>query len=190
MTSLALDDANEVAQWNHRAAPVAAQEPVAWRVNSPTAQGVWIDGAPSAEVLADFRANAPRAEIELAFPAPQRAVPAAQWDGVDEALRCAEWLEHIAAGGEVVEIDGLARASAAELRRLHAQAGELRELLQDAKRAMTELHQAAIPDESAEGVPAIIPPEAFRKFVDAHAMLCFCMHQRGHNPPKGGQQHG
>jgi hypothetical protein len=120
----------------------------------------------------------------------QQAVPVAQWDGVDEALRCAEWLEHIAAGGEVVEIDGLARASAAELRRLHAQAGELRELLQDAKRAMTELHQAAIPDESAEGVPAIIPPEAFRKFVDAHAMLCFCMHQRGHNPPKGGQQHG
>lgn len=59
---------------------------------------------------------------------------------------------------------------------------ELRELLQDAKRAMTELHQAAIPDESAEGVPAIIPPEAFRKFVDAHAMLCSCLHQRGHNP--------
>ncbi|WP_423457995.1 hypothetical protein [Ottowia sp. VDI28] len=61
---------------------------------------------------------------------------------------------------------------------------ELRELLQDAKQAMTELHQAAIPDEDAEGVPAIIPPEAFHKFVDAHAQLCFCMHQRGHNPPK------
>ncbi|WP_054255477.1 hypothetical protein [Paenacidovorax caeni] len=66
---------------------------------------------------------------------------------------------------------------------------ELRELLQDAKRAMTELHLAAIPDESAEGVPAIIPPEAFRKFVDSHAMLCFCMHQRGHNPPEGAR-HG
>ena len=67
---------------------------------------------------------------------------------------------------------------------------ELRELLQDAKRAMTELHQAAIPDESTEGVPAIIPPEAFRKFTDAHAQLCFLLHQRGHNPPKEGQHGG
>ncbi len=67
---------------------------------------------------------------------------------------------------------------------------ELRELLQDAKHAMTELHQAAIPDESTEGIPAIIPPDAFRKFMDAHAMLCFCLHQRGHNPPKEGQRHG
>lgn len=70
---------------------------------------------------------------------------------------------------------------------LSALVDELRELLQDAKRAMTELHQAAIPDESTEGIPAIIPPEAFRKFVDAHAQLCFCLHQRGHNPPKEGQ---
>lgn len=65
---------------------------------------------------------------------------------------------------------------------LSAMVDELRELLQDAKRAMTELHEAAVPDESTEGVPAIIPPAAFRKFVDAHAMLCFCLHQRGHNP--------
>lgn len=64
---------------------------------------------------------------------------------------------------------------------------ELRELLQDAKRAMTELHKAAIPDESSEGVPAIIPPDAFRAFVDAHAKLCFCLHQRGHNPAQEGQ---
>jgi len=73
---------------------------------------------------------------------------------------------------------------------LSAMVDELRELLQDAKRAMTELHLAAIPDESTEGVPAIIPPEAFRKFVDAHAMLCFCMHQRGYNPPQEAQRHG
>lgn len=73
---------------------------------------------------------------------------------------------------------------------ISAMVDELRELLQDAKRAMTELHQAAIPDESAEGVPAIIPPEAFRRFVDAHAMLCFCLHQRGHNPPQEGQRNG
>lgn len=45
-------------------------------------------------------------------------------------------------------------------------------------------------DEATEGIPAIIPPDAFRKFVDAHAMLCFCLHQRGHNPPKEGQRHG
>ena len=73
---------------------------------------------------------------------------------------------------------------------LSALVDELRELLQDAKRAMTELHQAAIPDESAEGVPAIIPPEAFAKFVNAHAQLCFLLHQRGHNPAKEGQRHG
>lgn len=71
---------------------------------------------------------------------------------------------------------------------LSAMVDELRELLQDAKRAMTELHQAAIPDESAEGVPAIIPPDAFRAFVDAHAKLCFCLHQSGHNPVQDAQQ--
>ena len=84
------------------------------------------------------------------------------------------------------EIAGLEAANL----HLSALVDELRELLQDAKRAMSELHVAAIPDESTEGVPAIIPPEAFRKFVDAHAMLCFCMHQRGHNPPKEGQRNG
>ena len=78
----------------------------------------------------------------------------------------------------------------AENTHLRAMVDELRELLQDAKRAMTELRQAAIPDESAEGVPAIIPPAAFRKFVDAHAMLCFCLHQRGHNLPQGEQHRG
>lgn len=45
------------------------------------------------------------------------AVPAATQP---EALRCAEWLEHIAQGGEVVSIKELARTAAAELRRLHA----------------------------------------------------------------------
>lgn len=84
------------------------------------------------------------------------------------------------------EVAGL-EASCSTLDRL---VDELRELLQDAKRAMTELHQAAIPDESTEGVPAIIPPEAFRKFVDAHAQLCFLMHQCGHNPAPGAQHHG
>lgn len=73
---------------------------------------------------------------------------------------------------------------------LSALVDELRELLQDAKRAMTELHQAAIPDESTEGVPAIIPPEAFARFVDADAQLSFLMHQRGHNPPKERERRG
>jgi len=73
---------------------------------------------------------------------------------------------------------------------LSALVDELRELLQDAKHAMTELHQAAVPDESTEGVPAIISPEAFRKFTDAHAQLCFLLHQRGHNPPKEGLRNG
>ncbi|PTT21851.1 hypothetical protein DBR12_05375 [Acidovorax sp. HMWF029] len=73
---------------------------------------------------------------------------------------------------------------------LFALVNELRELLQDAKRALSELQLAAIPDESTEGVPAIIPPEAFRKFVDAHARLCFLMHQRGHNPAQEGQRNG
>lgn len=73
---------------------------------------------------------------------------------------------------------------------LSALVDELRELLQDACNAMTELHQAAIPDESTEGVPAIIPPESFRKFVDAHAELLFLMRQRGHSPTKQGQRRG
>lgn len=119
-----------------------------------------------------------------------QTAPTAHGDIVNEAIRCAAWLEHVAAGGDVVEIDGLAGTSAAELRRLSAMVDELRELLQNAKRAMTELHQAAIPDESTEGVPAIIPPEAFAKFVDAHAQLCFLMHQRGHNSAKEGQRNG
>ena len=37
-----------------------------------------------------------------------------------EALRCAEWLEHIALGGNVVTMDELARTAAAELRSLDA----------------------------------------------------------------------
>ncbi len=37
-----------------------------------------------------------------------------------EALRCAEWLEHIARGGDVLNIDELAWAAAAELRSLDA----------------------------------------------------------------------
>ncbi|MDA8449802.1 hypothetical protein M4R23_08910 [Acidovorax sp. GBBC 3332] len=37
-----------------------------------------------------------------------------------EALRCAEWLEHIARGGDVLNIDELAWTAAAQLRRLHA----------------------------------------------------------------------
>lgn len=73
---------------------------------------------------------------------------------------------------------------------LAALVDELRKLLQDACNAMTELHQAAIPDESTEGVPAIIQPESFRKFVDAHAQLLFLLHQRGHNPTKQGQRRG
>lgn len=73
------------------------------------------------------------------------------------------------------EIAGLESANG----HLSALVDDLRELLQDARNAMTELHQAAIPDESTEGVPAIIPPEAFRKFVDAHAQLLFLLHQRG-----------
>lgn len=40
--------------------------------------------------------------------------------GAPEALRCAEWLEHIAAGRDVVDIAHLAATSAAELRRLAA----------------------------------------------------------------------
>ncbi len=102
-------------------------------------------------------------------------------------------LEGHQAGAPDIELGALqAEIAGHEASNLHlsAMVDELRELLQDAKRAMAELHQAAIPDESTEGIPAIIPPDAFRKFVDAHAMLCFCLHQRGHNPPKEGQRHG
>ncbi len=124
-----------------------------------------------------------------------------QWHGIRAFVRTSEgrtiearetadeigsWVISAARGMVEAEIAG---HKAANLH-LSGQVAELRELLQDAKRAMAELHQAAVPDESTEGVPAIIPPEAFRKFVDAHAMLCFCMHQNGHNPPKEGQRNG
>lgn len=54
--------------------------------------------------------------------------PAPQEGGREEALRCAAWMEHIAAGGEVVEIEGLARMCAAELRRLNAENATFKEL--------------------------------------------------------------
>lgn len=49
----------------------------------------------------------------------ENTTTAAQAATQPEALRCAEWLEHIAQGGEVVSIKELARTSAAQLRLLH-----------------------------------------------------------------------
>lgn len=107
-------------------------------------------------------------------------------EATETAAQIAKMVANISLGSLQAEIAGHEAANG----HLSTLVDELRELLQDAKRAMTELHQAAIPDESVEGVPAIIPPEAFAKFVDAHAQLCFCLHQRGHNPAKEGQRHG
>lgn len=126
--AFALDMPEQIEAWNRRAslaAPAAVPaEP------KGVAQFAPQQAAPTESVLIDgiaYDTPAPvAAELLRLHIDAQLAVPVAQWDGVDEALRCAEWLEHIAAGGEVVEIDGLARASAAELRRLHAQAGEHR----------------------------------------------------------------
>ncbi|WP_422847593.1 hypothetical protein ACOYR4_18430 [Acidovorax sp. M14] len=126
-----------------------------------------------------------------------------QWHGIrayvrttnGETIEARETADQIAmmvaAGAEKLialqaEIDAHEMANS----NLFALVNELRALLQDAKSAMSELHVAAIPDESTEGVPAIIPPEAFRKFVDTHARLCFLMHQRGHNPAQEGQRNG
>lgn len=100
-------------------------------------------------------------------------------DGV--ALEASETVDKIAA--QISEVGALqAEIAGHEAANLHLSrmVDDLRELVQDAHTAMTELHQAAVPDESQEGVPAIMPPDAFRRFVDAHAMLSFCLHQLGH----------
>lgn len=83
---------------------------------------------------------------------------------------------------EILDLD----ADKASLSRM---VDDLRELANDAKQAMTALHLAAVPDESQEGVPAVIPGDAFRRFVDAHAQLCFCLHQLGHVTPKEPQRY-
>lgn len=141
-------------------------------------------------------------EAHQAAPAtPSDAQIMAAWHALNPANRLRPIHAHeaadrraalVAASAAAVAGPSQAEIAGHEAANLHlsAMVDELRELLQDAKRAMTELHLAAIPDESTEGVPAIIPPEAFRKFVDAHAMLCFCMHQRGYNPPQEAQRHG
>lgn len=122
-----------------------------------------------------------------------------QWHGIrayvrtsdGETIEASETANEIGARITAASLGALqAEIAGHEAANLHlsAMVDELRALLQDAKRAMTELHVAAIPDESAEGVPATIQPEAFRKFADAHAQLCFLMHQRGHNLPKEGER--
>lgn len=45
------------------------------------------------------------------------------------------------------------------------------QLLDDAINAMAELHDGMKPDENEEC--ALVEPEAFRKFVDAHARLLY-----------------
>lgn len=45
------------------------------------------------------------------------------------------------------------------------------DLLNDALLAMADLHDSMTPDESCEN--AIVPPDAVRRFVDAHARLMF-----------------
>ena len=107
-------------------------------------------------------------------------------EAIETANQIAALVTSVSLGSLQAEIAGHKAANG----HLSALVDELRELLQDAKRAMTDLHQAAVPDESTEGVPAIIPPAAFSAFVDAHAQLCFCMHQRGHNQQREGQRNG
>lgn len=45
------------------------------------------------------------------------------------------------------------------------------QLLNDAIQAMADLHDSMTPDERQEN--ALVPPDALRKFVDAHARLMF-----------------
>lgn len=63
---------------------------------------------------------------------------------VPEALRCAEWLEHIASGRDVVDAQHLAATSAAELRRLHAQVEALSAA--QAGAPLTDSYVQTVPD--------------------------------------------
>lgn len=56
---------------------------------------------------------------------------------------------------------------------------EVRLLLDRSMAVMKALHESAEPDESTEGVPCVIQPEAFRAFVDAHAELLYAVKQLG-----------
>lgn len=63
-----------------------------------------------------------------------------------------------------------------------AERDEVRRLLDQSLAVMKALHVSAEPDESAEGVPCVIPSEPFRAFVDAHAELLYRIQRLGHVP--------
>ncbi len=67
--------------------------------------------------------------------------------------------------------------------RLSAMVEDLRKLLSKAMRTMKDLHEAAAPDESREGCPPVISPEAFSRFVDENAELLAAIHEGGHTLP-------
>lgn len=77
-------------------------QPVAWRVkrggvvHGYSIVGGWIDGAPTDAQLEDFRVNAPRAIIEIAYAAPQPNAALAEGAGeLVSALKLAlEYWEH------------------------------------------------------------------------------------------------
>ncbi|WP_243021723.1 DUF4406 domain-containing protein [Simplicispira sedimenti] len=178
------------------AAPAAVAGPHVTDAMALAFHSALSDGAVGSDEVEQIKAGL-RAALDAAPTTQQAPMESVLIDGIaypTPAPVAAELLRlHIEAhqAAHSVELGALqAEIAGHEAANLHlsAMVDELRELLQDAKRAMTELHKAAIPDESSEGVPAIIPPDAFRAFVDTHAKLCFCLHQRGHNPVQDVQQ--
>ena len=98
-------------------------------------------------------------------------------DSTAEAIRCAEWMEHIASGGEVVSIEGLARQTAQELRSLSALVASAPVALaplsaQDAERFRSIWAAAKREDEAFYAAFHAVPctPETldeFRELVDS-----------------------
>jgi hypothetical protein len=78
-----------------------------------------------------------------------------------------------------VEIAGLNSS----VEHLSALVDDARSLLQRAMQVMKELHESAQPDESQDGVPAVIPGAAFAQFVDAHAELMYAIANSPHAHP-------
>lgn len=83
---------------------------IAWRVNSNTSKGGWIDGEPPENVLEDFGVNAPSAEIECAFAGPQTSQPAAtepKQAGASFQARVQPWM--MACFGPAISADRIER---------------------------------------------------------------------------------
>lgn len=118
----------------------------------------------------DLQALAMECNAVAYAPPPYRAVR-----GVSMTFDQVEAFAKRIANPLVVEITG----NEATILHLSVRVDQLSRLLNRSMSVMRALHQSAEPDESTEGLPAVIQPAAFCTFVDAHADLLFQVNQLG-----------